>query len=533
MTCHEIDLERQNVDAEIAVLEERIRVLRTKRNTLAPISALPNELLRKVLMECCGKWPRIDEDRTEWLVVTHVCHLWRTSALEYPQLWSSIDPDMGLNWMKTFLSRSKDAPLSLRVSQEWEEDFLDEELDVLSGILRKHQRLETVLIELRGDRLHGLLKGLTEQMPNLIRLSLHNHSSDGLDLPSPLLANLAPRLRILSLDNFEPPWGSPIMEGLASLYLLNTDDYCEIPPPSPETFFQTLGQMPSLQRLTIENILPEPNSYNPRITALSFPSLESIKLQGTCEQCSLVIRHIRIPHSAIITLGIFDVDETNLKELFEVLGPSWPGGPLSKTGSAPGLPHCDKISFSGDSLGLSLSIGPSTGLMLTVIGQQWTPSLHTILLDSIPLQSLKSLSIIQSSLKSAILKMTLPQLPSVTKLVIFGSPVSIFKVLLEDLATQELGGASEQSSPTIYLPQLSTLCIGHLRLIRDSDKDQKAYGLRLGALKRWLRFRRASGASIQLLEIADCSNVSSSTVTMLRGCIGPDGRVVWDGKARK
>ncbi|KAH6905570.1 hypothetical protein BKA70DRAFT_1564694 [Coprinopsis sp. MPI-PUGE-AT-0042] len=120
-------------------------------------------------------------------------------------------------------------------------------LYILSSVFRDHQRLERVIISLKDDKLHGLLNEVTNRMPNLSHLSLHNLSSNGLLLPSPLLANHAPQLRILSLDNFTPPWKSPILEGLTSLCILNTYHYHNIPPPPLKIFLDALARMPSLK----------------------------------------------------------------------------------------------------------------------------------------------------------------------------------------------------------------------------------------------------------------------------------------------
>ncbi|KAH6905581.1 hypothetical protein BKA70DRAFT_1502993 [Coprinopsis sp. MPI-PUGE-AT-0042] len=506
----EVDLERKKVDAEIAVLEERIRQLKTKRNTLAPIQSLPNELLCRTFLECRGQWMQLDEEGCPtWIAVTHVCQAWRLSALGYPQLWSSVDREIGVYWMETFLSRSKGAPLSLRILEEWDEEYMSVELEILSSILRDHQRLEGVTIEMRGDKLHGLLKNLTERMPNIVRFTLHNHSFDGLDLPSPLFANYAPRLQVLSLYNFDPPWTSPIMEGLASLSILNANDFREVSVPSLKTLFDALSKVPGLQHLALENVLPEPRPKRP----------------------TLVIRHIRIPISAKVKLRLFDTDESRLKELFEVLGSALKGEPLLMTESHAGEEQCDSISFSGSSNGISCSIRQSTGpspFELHATSEKWNPLIHTVPVNAIPLTSLTSLSIIISELKPAILKITLLQLLSVSRLFTSHTPGTIFKALLEDPAVKELGGLSGQPTPTIYLPQLTNLYIAHIRFIHDSDADQEAYGLRLGDLERWLRFRNACGASIQLLEIVHCSDMTAATVNTLQVCMGAGGRVVWD-----
>jgi hypothetical protein len=281
--------------------------------------------------------------------------------------------------------------------------------------------------------------------------------------------------------------------------------------------------MHRLQYLTIESTLPDPDPHCPPVSPLDLTSLKSLKLQGTCEQCSWVIRHINIPHSATVALEAFDVEESNLKELFEVIGSYWKGGPLSRVEAAIGERQCERMCLSGDPFGISLSTGSSTRFNFKVIGQKWNRSLHKLVMDAVPLKSITTLSIIHISLKPSIFKITLPLILSVTQLVIIGSPVSIFKVFLEDLA-------AEDSSSTLHLPELTSLHLVHVPFIRDPDLDPKAYGLQVGDLKRWLRLRRAFGAGIRHLKITSCLSVTSGTVNKLQDCIGGEGVVVWDGK---
>ena len=42
-----------------------------------------------------------------WLPITHVCHNWRTIALSYGPLWTSITRGLSLRWIKAFMERSR------------------------------------------------------------------------------------------------------------------------------------------------------------------------------------------------------------------------------------------------------------------------------------------------------------------------------------------------------------------------------------------------------------------------------------------
>ncbi|KAH6897748.1 hypothetical protein BKA70DRAFT_1315638 [Coprinopsis sp. MPI-PUGE-AT-0042] len=417
MAIHEADLERQNVDAEIALLQEQIRILRTKRNTLAPISDEDED--------------EDEDDCPTWLAVTHVCHAWRSAA---------INPSMGYQWTKTLLLRSKDAPLSVAILQDWGDELTTE------------HRLERVIISLKDDKLHGLLNEVTNRMPNLSHLSLHNLSSDGLLLPSPLLANHAPQLRILSLDNFTPPWKSPILEGLTSLCILNTYHYHNIPPPPLKIFLDALARMPSLKDLAIEEALPHLDPSSPH-----FPA-----------QCSLVIRHIRIPNSSEIGLRIFDVDESKLRELLQSLAPSWPEGPLLKTGDQAGVTGCTK----------DLPFWPFRG--------HWRRFRSRSVQRNCSIQARDSkLSLDRTQFSQAF---HLSDYPSST-------PIS------HNTHDSPLGGARNGSLH----------CRDSNNTIANVQAESRAqYGLHLGDLQRWLRFRQASGTGIRRLNIAKCSRVTSA-----------------------
>ncbi|TFK62650.1 hypothetical protein BDN72DRAFT_964402 [Pluteus cervinus] len=97
----------QKIDAEISNLDDRIRALRTLRNSLSPVSSIPPELLSKVFLYSCGlneSTGLLDEcsdgeefspvaDSRMRLIVTWVSQYWRQVAQGYPQLWSLIHAD--------------------------------------------------------------------------------------------------------------------------------------------------------------------------------------------------------------------------------------------------------------------------------------------------------------------------------------------------------------------------------------------------------------------------------------------------------
>ncbi|TFK60886.1 hypothetical protein BDN72DRAFT_751234, partial [Pluteus cervinus] len=67
--------------------------LRTLRNSLAPVSQIPTELLSKIFVHSqdCGDISIVGEiDLTTRLPISWVCRHWREIALATPALWTVI-----------------------------------------------------------------------------------------------------------------------------------------------------------------------------------------------------------------------------------------------------------------------------------------------------------------------------------------------------------------------------------------------------------------------------------------------------------
>ena len=64
---------------------------------------LPVELLARIFTFCTSH----DDAYLALSNITHVCHHWRTIALNLSQLWTSVTPKMSLRWIKAFMERSR------------------------------------------------------------------------------------------------------------------------------------------------------------------------------------------------------------------------------------------------------------------------------------------------------------------------------------------------------------------------------------------------------------------------------------------
>jgi len=100
------------VDQDIDVAKRLILSVLTRRNTLAPISILPAEVLSRIFHFTAFS-DRFYSTRC-WVHVTHVCRRWRQIALDDSTLWTQFtDSPRNKDWIAERLARSRNAPLVL------------------------------------------------------------------------------------------------------------------------------------------------------------------------------------------------------------------------------------------------------------------------------------------------------------------------------------------------------------------------------------------------------------------------------------
>ncbi|KAH6905591.1 hypothetical protein BKA70DRAFT_1402398 [Coprinopsis sp. MPI-PUGE-AT-0042] len=290
------------------------------------------------------------------------------------------------------------------------------------GSLRT-KRLEEIALELRKKEDRCLLGSLVNTMPALTHLTLLNYMPEVTALPSPFLGDDAPRVQLLSLDNLDLPWSSPILEGITSISVHNTERRIPgIPHPSFNTFFSALETMPELTKLSIEYALPITAPPNSRIAAIPLPRLETLKLFGTCDQCRLVMQHIQIPLSARVKLAVLSrVDESNLRALCDALRSSWLGeAPTRATAPQTREMQWGRIELRSVGRVTFVKMGaiPELKAFQLEMHQEWTASLQTILMDFLPIQNTRDVSISYESFPPAIAQTTIASLSTIKEAIV-------------------------------------------------------------------------------------------------------------------
>ncbi|KAI0689106.1 hypothetical protein BC835DRAFT_277778 [Cytidiella melzeri] len=103
----DVDQTIERWSVEIQCTTEHRRALRTHRNTLVPVSHIPNEIFRMVFRLCTPLSSKIH------LAFSQICSQWRTLALNDPFLWRTpmfCHPSL----LSEMLARAKDLPLAVR-----------------------------------------------------------------------------------------------------------------------------------------------------------------------------------------------------------------------------------------------------------------------------------------------------------------------------------------------------------------------------------------------------------------------------------
>ncbi|KAF8257832.1 hypothetical protein EI94DRAFT_1756648 [Lactarius quietus] len=290
------------IDAEVKLLEESIRALKSRRNTLSPISSLPPEVFAAIFSFAClpgipslGGTP--DNNLTR-LHISHVCRQWREIALNQPVLWSHIDFDtLSSASVTEMLVRAQSAPLYLEASMISRRPWDSVQFSTFQTELKAHvPHMRHLSITARDYLLRSTVKGLVSPAPTLECLSLSSicqWPQDEVSIQDTLFDGSTPRHSRLQLRNCDISWTSPLLNGLK---------YLEVQTPSqkarPElaVWLDALNEMPQLKALTLHSaspiVPPFPFDVNHTVT---LPSLTHLDISDSERDCALALAHLDLP----------------------------------------------------------------------------------------------------------------------------------------------------------------------------------------------------------------------------------------------
>lgn len=265
------------------------------------ITNLPNEIIHEVFVTLAHEWDHTGVPPLQWLVVSHVCTLWRQLALDNSSLWVYIsftdNTEHSFARAQAFLDRSvRAAALYVYIDIPSSRTALDQnQITAITQMLKPH------LSRISWLRVQGLSK------TNLILLMrLFNHPASKLrhlDISSDRYPNVSLAIaedNVLSISELKLrgltlPWDTTILSNLTLLSLdrmRGSPTLCEL--------LNILERCPALQSLAMEGIYFSLEDDFPTLRRSSYPvqlrCLRQLSLHS--EQASYVaqvLEFIRFP----------------------------------------------------------------------------------------------------------------------------------------------------------------------------------------------------------------------------------------------
>ncbi|KAH8104642.1 hypothetical protein BXZ70DRAFT_921837 [Cristinia sonorae] len=549
------DARPEDLQAEIASRYSIIIWLKNHLNSRLPIFRLPGEILvviflyYKAAMEAAAHaqaqtsspfhFLRARHSRFAWLRVTHVCHHWRTVALDAPQMWTSFHVTaQDCEFIREILERSKGMPLNIQAS-------LDNGRNPkpVQSILAEMHRVQTLELELYPQMNHHLCNAAVPfEAPRLQSLTLRStekQASSVTDMPSLFDACHLPELRELIMFGYKPRWTSNIFAPtLTRLTLSCWGRYATSFP----TLLDALCRMSALEDLNVTGgsvsvSLAEQGEIAGRQAVL--PKLKHLNFTTSSMKMMYVIDCLVIPASCKTAFCLRSLDvvvSTSLAPLSDTILSKLSGA--TSVGSHtpfrtfailkdPETPTTIILAFWKDLLPTSnLDLGdastPKPDLQVSVMLYPVTPEDIQEFCGTLPLREIEVLSV---GLATCEMK---PETSWSTLLILLQS---LNTVRLHDGAAA-IGlysmltvyrGLSPSGQREFYAPGMKVLVLDRIRMREAFHPDDD---LVLELVADALQARKDSGSGVEQLVVKNCINMGAKDIEVLQPSVA---EVIWDG----
>ncbi|TFK65706.1 hypothetical protein BDN72DRAFT_845232 [Pluteus cervinus] len=276
---HDLDTSakiREKIDAELAVLHARVRVLHAKRNTLSLLYSLPSDILICVFIEY-QKTITISSSLADhkkyraWIKILQITQHLREIGLQSPELWSDIVVT-DRHWVSKFVKRSGSHDLNVKL-------WVDKPHFVkpLKQVIGELERISALNVFLDGKYWKDILPALKGPAPRLKLLRLHVHIKSGNEHPSipvDLFSETHPKLKDLSVMSCNLDLMAPLftMTDLTNLCITSPKNLFPI-----SEVLRVLQNQPALRSLTLRHTLAagEAGGGSP----VHLPSLTSLQIE--------------------------------------------------------------------------------------------------------------------------------------------------------------------------------------------------------------------------------------------------------------
>ncbi|KAG1739998.1 hypothetical protein EDB19DRAFT_2039214, partial [Suillus lakei] len=290
------------IDNELAALRERMRALRTRRNSLSPISSIPPEILGTIFVHHVEQTQLLHAPDApavlSWLFIGHVCRHWCEVALGTLELWAT--PFLNSSQAtEEMLLRSKMAPLKLRIGRNYR-------MDCVKKTLLHIERLQEITFPFfNGGTTHRCVTVFFNKLSSCFAPKLQSLSLEGgfrrtqVTIPTSFPA---PNLRSLQIKRCNLSWTSSVLTGLTVLNITKLSPECL---PTLDELISALRRMPALRTLNLEDALPTlpPQTTSlpcaSRATNVRLPHLKHLRFAAQMLEVANVLAHIELQEATL------------------------------------------------------------------------------------------------------------------------------------------------------------------------------------------------------------------------------------------
>ncbi|KAF4610966.1 hypothetical protein D9613_006731 [Agrocybe pediades] len=307
------------IDSKIKQYEKEILALKTQRNTYAPISRLPPELITRIF-ECCKEVESMPsrlqyQKPPRWIRCSHVCRLWRTIALDSPTLWTDLNFNH-FTWIKETFVRSKMAALNVALHLIGTPDEASKVQFVKHQVICHGSRLKDLSLRstfsAQSD-LAEILGSIPRSTSNLqsLEIAYAQRSQLYAYLPGECICD-ADKLQHLMITGCGIDWVQHL-SNKSALTVLKLHDIPSTSTISASQFLQSLAGMRSIQILELSNAFPTLALHDTGIQSrrIPLPKLRVLKLWGCSpETLGFLFKHIALGAGVYMDIVANGVDES-------------------------------------------------------------------------------------------------------------------------------------------------------------------------------------------------------------------------------
>ncbi|KAF9011862.1 hypothetical protein BDQ17DRAFT_1420269 [Cyathus striatus] len=259
---------------------------------------LPEVIICKVLLECA----QLDVEGWSWIMLTHVCHIWRKVALSYQELWGFIDFSHP-KWTAITMQRAKLVPLRIRAIVD------ADNIKYLRRTMQLAHRVDEIRLKSSVQHIHPLLESLVHPNPAIQSLSVEvcvpKDVAQGAVYPPPSFPTDGPRLATLKYLELK---GCPfylLSSRCTALTELHLHDIPTSERPRRRHLAAVLERLSNLQHLTLDRAFPIiEDNFCDTARRVILPRVKAVNLRGSVGEIADALDNLILPSSACLAIGV-------------------------------------------------------------------------------------------------------------------------------------------------------------------------------------------------------------------------------------